>query len=60
MPSAKHNSIMERVMVLISSLFDVTSSRDVPFWQVQQPHSKHHGPLLFQFFSLTMQGVDLQ
>jgi len=45
MPSAKHNSKMERATGLISSLLDVASSRDMPFCQPQQPHSKHHGVL---------------
>jgi len=51
MPSAKHNSIMERAMGLISSLLDIASSREMPFHQPQQLHSKHHGatfvPALF-------------
>jgi len=34
MPSAKHTSTMEKATGLISSLLDVTSSRDVPFHQV--------------------------
>ena len=53
---------MEKAMSLISSLLDATSSQDVPFCQLQQAHSKHHGAIfypLFQFFSLTTQGVDL-
>ena len=31
MPSAKHNSTMERITGLISSPLDIASSRDVPF-----------------------------
>jgi len=64
MPSAKHISTMERATGLISSLLDIASSRDMPFHQLQWPHSKHHGAtfvLLFsQFFLLTTQGVSLQ
>ena len=43
MPSAKHNSAMERATGLISSLLNITSSQDMPFHQLQQLHSKHHG-----------------
>ena len=42
MPSAKHNSTMERATGLISSLLNITSSQDVPFHQTQQLHSKYH------------------
>ena len=43
MLSAKHNSTMERAMGLISSLLDITLSQGVPFRQLQQLQSKHHG-----------------
>ena len=51
MPSAKHNSTVDIAMGLISSLFDVASSRDVPFHQLQYVQCTHHGlslyPVLF-------------
>ena len=40
MPSNKRNSIMAIATGLISSLFNVASSRDVPF---RQPQCSHHG-----------------
>ena len=43
MPSDKHNSITTRAMGLISSLFNVASSRDVPFCQPLQLQYSHHG-----------------
>jgi len=42
-PSAKHNSTMQRAMGLISLLLDVTSSQEVPFCQPQLLQSMHHG-----------------
>jgi len=59
MPSAKHNSTMERAAGLISLLLGVASSQDIPFCQPQQPHSKHHGTTFIPVLLLTMQGVDL-
>ena len=52
MPSAKHNLTMDIATGLISSLFDVTSSQDVPFHQPQYLQYTHHGlsflyPILF-------------
>jgi len=49
--SAKHNSTMEKVMGLISSFLDhdIASSRDVPFCQMQQLHSIHHGATFVLF-----------
>ena len=35
MPPAKHNLTMGKAMGLISLLFDVASSRDIPFCQLQ-------------------------
>ena len=43
MPSDKRNSITAKAMGLISSLFNVASSRDVPFRQPLQLQSSHHG-----------------
>jgi len=43
MPSDKHNSITAKAMGLISSLFNVASSRDVPFCQLLQLQCSHHG-----------------
>ena len=43
MPSDKHNSITAKGMGLISSLFNVTLSRDVPFYQLLQFPCSHHG-----------------
>ena len=43
MPSSKHNSTMDVAMGLISSLFDVASSRDVPFHQPQDVQCMHYG-----------------
>ena len=40
MPSAKHNSTMDKAMGLISSLFN--TSRDVPFRQLQCVQYTHH------------------
>jgi len=48
MPSAKHNSTMERATGLISSLRDITLSRDIPFRQPQQLHSEHHHATFMQ------------
>jgi len=47
MPSEKHNSIMAKATGLISSLFNVASSGDVPFHQPQQFASR--SLLLFSF-----------
>ena len=64
MSSAKHNSTMEKAMGLISSLLNITSSQSMPFHQPQYVQCTYHGltfvPFVFQFFLLTMQGVDLQ
>ena len=43
MPSARHNSTMDVATGLISSLFDVALSRDVPFRQPQDVQCMHHG-----------------
>ena len=43
MPSDKRNLIMAIATTLISSLFNLTSSRDVPFRQPQQLQCSHHG-----------------
>ena len=43
MPSDKRNSIMAIATGLISSLFNVASSRDVPFCQPQQLQCSYHG-----------------
>ena len=43
MPSDKRNSIMAITTGLISSLFNVASSRDVPLRQPQQLQCSHHG-----------------
>ena len=43
MPSDKCNSITTRAMDLISSLFNVILSRDVPFHQLLQLQYLHHG-----------------
>jgi len=43
MPSDKHNSITTRAMGSISSLFNIVSSRDVPFCQPLQLQYLHHG-----------------
>ena len=39
----KHNSILAKATGLISLLFNVTSSGDVPFCQLQQLQCLHHG-----------------
>jgi len=43
MPSDKHNSIMAKATGLISSLFNIASFEDVPFFQPQQLHYLHYG-----------------
>ena len=43
MSSDQHNLRMARVRDLISSLINVTLSRDVPFYQPQQLQCLHHG-----------------
>jgi len=43
MPSDKRNSITTKAMGLISSLFNIASSRDVPFRQPLQLQFLHHG-----------------
>ena len=40
---SKHNSITTKVMGLISSLFNIASSRNVPFCQPLQLQCLHHG-----------------
>ena len=42
-PSDKHNLIMAIATALISSLFNVTSSQDMPFRQLQQLQCLYHG-----------------
>ena len=51
MPSGKHNSITAKATGLISSLFDITSSQDVPFGI---PHAVHtvHAPWTYLTFVL--------
>jgi len=61
-PSDKHSLIASNVMGLISSLFNVASSRNVPFCQLQQLQCLHHGstkaylcsPLFSILFSTTV------
>jgi len=43
MPSDKCNLIMAKALGFISSLFNVTSSGDEPFHQLQQLQCLHHG-----------------
>ena len=43
MPSDKHNSITAKVMGLVSSLFNVALSWDVPFCQLLQLQCLHYG-----------------
>ena len=43
MLSDKRNLIATKAMDLIFALFDIASSRDVPFHQVQQLQHSHHG-----------------
>jgi len=43
MPSDKHNSITAKAIDLISLLFNVASSRDVPFCQLLQLQCSYHG-----------------
>ena len=43
MPLAKHNSTMDKTTGLIFSLLDITSSRDVPFRQLQYIQCMYHG-----------------
>jgi len=43
MPSDKRNSIMAQATGLISSLFNVASSGDVPFCQSQRLQRFYHG-----------------
>jgi len=40
MLSARHNTILAKVMGLISSVFSITLTQDVPFHQPQQSRSK--------------------
>ena len=64
MPSGKHNLITAKAMGLIFSLFDVTSSQDVPFGIPQYIQCIRHGLTFFllcvPFFLLTAKGVDLR
>jgi len=57
MPSAKLNSTMDVAMGLISSLFGIVSSQDVPFHQPKEVQCMHYG---LTFFLLCVLGVDLQ
>ena len=43
MPSAKHNSTMDKATGLIFSLFNITLSQDVPFHQLQYVQCTYHG-----------------
>ena len=49
MRSAKHNSTMDIATGLISSLFDIASSRDVPFHQLQYVQCMHMDFPLYPF-----------
>ena len=64
MPPGKRNPITAKTMGLIFSLFDVASSRDVPFGIPQYVQCTHHGLSLSffvsHFFLLTAQGADSQ
>ena len=56
MPPAKHNLTMDKVTGLISSMFDIASSWDVPFCQLQYVQYMHHGfayvlPCVTAFFA---------
>jgi len=51
MPSDKHNSRTARARDLISSLINITSSRDVPFHQPQLLQCLHHGVTLVHLWS---------
>ena len=55
MPPVRHNSTMDKVTGLISSLFDVALSQDVPYHQLQYVQYTHHG---LNFFLLTTQVVN--
>jgi len=54
MPSDKRNSIMAIATALISSLFNVALSQDVPFCQLQQPQCLHHFYQMLPFFSFEL------
>jgi len=43
MPSDKRNSITTKAIGLISALFDIAFSQDVPFRQPLQLYCLHHG-----------------
>ena len=45
MPSDKHNLINTKAMGLISSLFNIASSREEPFCQLQQLKCLHHASI---------------
>ena len=51
MPSDKHNSITAKAIDLISSLINVTLSRDVPFRQPLQLQCSYHTKLTFVLVS---------
>ena len=63
-PSDKHKSINAKAMGLISSLFNVASSWDVPFGQLLQLQCLHHGSpkayIVFHSFLYYRIGDDLQ
>ena len=52
MPSAKHNSTMDKAIGLIFSLFDIALSRDVPFFQPQYTQCTYHGPTFVLLYVL--------
>ena len=51
MPSDKSNSITAKVMSLISSLFSIASSRDVPFCHPLLLQCLHHGSTKVHLYS---------
>ena len=63
MPTAKHNSRMDKATGLISSLFDVALSQDVPFRQPQYVQYMDHEfafvLLCVPVLPLATQGVSL-
>jgi len=54
MPSDNHNSRTARARDFISSLINVTSSRNVPFHQLQQLQCLHHGATFVPLWSPTL------
>ena len=52
MPLDKCNSIMAKATGLISSLFNITLSQDMPFRQLQLPQCLYHGSIKAYLCSL--------